>query len=198
MAGVIDRFGPNVARFNRWAPKPSCDGCRGDPSCFPAALSHMLTANQPKGQAMPTVRCPNCSAKLDAPSEDKGRAVKCKHCGHSFLLRFIGRSRTAIAGKLSDQARPSGESTVSFRLADSAEAPPSGPPERPATKRSRRQPNAPAESPAEPISVAAEPWRAAIYRQVTTERFDGDFSTFVRTALDALAEQLGYPVNPPR
>jgi hypothetical protein len=32
---------------------------------------------------------------------------------------------------------------------------------------------------------------------VTTERFDGDFSTFVRTALDALAEQLGYPVKPP-
>jgi DNA-directed RNA polymerase subunit RPC12/RpoP len=153
---------------------------------------------KPKGRAMPTVRCPNCSAKLDAPAEDKGRAVKCKHCGHSFLLRFIGRSRTAIAGKLSDQARPSGESTVSFRLADSAEGAPSGPPERPNKKKPGRQPTLPAENTGEPVSIAAEPWRAAIYQRVTTERFNGNFSAFVRTALDALAEQLGYSVKPPR
>jgi DNA-directed RNA polymerase subunit RPC12/RpoP len=147
---------------------------------------------------MPTVRCPNCSAKLDAPSEYKGRAVKCKHCGHSFVLRFIGRSRTAIAGKLSDRARPPDESTVSFRLADSAKAAPSDSPERAAKKRPGRKPTLPAENTGEPISIAAEPWRVAIYQRVTTERFNGNFSAFARTALDALAEQLGYPIKPPR
>jgi nicotinamidase-related amidase len=114
------------------------------------------------------------------------------------VLRFIGRSRTAIAGKLSDRARPTGESTVSFRLADGPEAAPSGPPERPAKKRPGRQPPPLAEGTGEPISVAVEPWRAAIYQRVATERFNDNFSAFARTALDALVEQLGYPVKPPR
>jgi hypothetical protein len=37
----------------------------------------------------------------------------------------------------------------------------------------------------------------AIYQRVTTERFNGNFSAFARTALDALAEQLGYPASMP-
>jgi hypothetical protein len=145
---------------------------------------------------MPTVRCPSCSAKLDAPSEYKGHAVKCKHCGHSFVLRFIGRSRTAIAGKLSEPARP-GDSTVSFRLTDVPKAARSGSQEGRANKGAGHQLVPRAESTEEPISVAVESWRAEIYQRVTTEKFNGNFSAFARMALDALAEQLGYPVKPP-
>ena len=37
---------------------------------------------------------------------------------------------------------------------------------------------------------------AAIYQQVSDERFNGDFSAFASVALDAFAGQLGYPVKP--
>jgi hypothetical protein len=43
------------------------------------------------------------------------------------------------------------------------------------------------------MSIAVEPWRAAIYQQVTVGRFNGDFSAFATMALDTLAAQLGYP-----
>jgi hypothetical protein len=146
---------------------------------------------------MPTVRCPNCSAKLDAPTEYNGRSVKCKHCGQSFVLRLIGRSRTAIAGKVTDRSPPPAESTVSFHLANSADPVPPAP-ELSAQNAAERQPKRRSEKPEQPISVISEPWRAAIYQRVTAEQFKGDFSAFAKTALDALAEKLGYPVKPPK
>jgi predicted Zn finger-like uncharacterized protein len=146
---------------------------------------------------MPSVRCPNCSAKLDVPSEDNGRSVKCKHCGQSFVLRLVGRSRTAIAGKVADRSPPSAELTVSFHPPNSADPVP-GAPEVSAQNATEHQPKPRSQKPEQPISVASEPWRAAIYQRVTAEHFKGDFSAFAKAALDALAEKLGYPVQPPK
>jgi DNA-directed RNA polymerase subunit RPC12/RpoP len=147
---------------------------------------------------MPTVRCPNCSAKLDAPAEYNGRSVKCKHCGQSFVLRLIGRSRTAVAGKAADRSPPQADSTVSFHLAKRAD-PALGASKVRARNANEDQTDRPrSEKLEEPISVAAESWRAALYQRVTAERFDGDFSAFAQAALDALAEKLGYPVKPPQ
>jgi hypothetical protein len=42
------------------------------------------------------------------------------------------------------------------------------------------------------MSIAVEAWRAAIYQQITDERFNRDLSAFARAAFDAFAEQLGY------
>ena len=62
---------------------------------------------------MPKVECPKCSAELTAPADYKGRTVKCKACGKSFVLRFTGRSRPANSDN---------KSTVAFRLGDTAES----------------------------------------------------------------------------
>jgi hypothetical protein len=144
---------------------------------------------------MPTIECPNCFAKLDAPAEYKGRAVKCKECGKSFVLRFTGRNKPS-ALKFSDRAGSPDKSTVSFQLDDGAEpaASSSGATGKKATD---RQSKARGEKSAHPLLIAPEPWRAAIYQRVTSERFNSDFSAFARTALDALCERLGYPVKPP-
>jgi hypothetical protein len=144
---------------------------------------------------MPTIECPNCFAKLDAPAEYKGRAVKCKECGKSFVLRFTGRNKPS-ALKLSDTAGSPDKSTVSFQLEDDSE--PAGSPSGvPAKKGTERHSKPRADKTAHPLLIAPEPWRAAIYQRVTSERFNGDFSAYARTALDALAERLGYPVKPP-
>jgi len=42
------------------------------------------------------------------------------------------------------------------------------------------------------MSIAVDAWRAAIYQQITDERFNRDLSAFARAAFDAFAEQLGY------
>jgi hypothetical protein len=139
---------------------------------------------------MPTIECPNCFAKLDAPAEYKGRTVKCKDCGKSFVLRFTGRHKPS-ALKFSDRAGSPDNSTVSFQLDDGAQPAP-GPSNAPGGKSKPR-----ADKAAHPLLIAPEPWRAAIYQRVTAERFNGDFSAFAKTALDALAERLGYPIKPP-
>jgi transcription elongation factor Elf1 len=138
----------------------------------------MLTKSSlfPKRYAMPTVECPKCTASLQAPSKYKGRKVKCKKCGKSFVLRFDGISKPAAADA----------STVfDFDLA--------GPPSK---KRVERQPKRRSEKSGQRLSLEAEPWRAAIYQRVTDERFNGNFAAFARIALDTMAEQLGYPVRP--
>jgi hypothetical protein len=148
-------------------------------------------------RAVPRVECPNCLAKLEAPAEYKGRAVRCKSCGESFVLRFTGHNRPPIAGKFSDRPETTDKSTVSFRLTDAANPASSSPGKGSTAKRADRQPRPFKEKPGEPISVATEPWRAAIYQRVAAERFNGNFSAFARAALDTLAEQLGYPLKPP-
>jgi hypothetical protein len=37
---------------------------------------------------MPKVECPNCSARLDAPTEYAGRKARCNKCGRPFAIRF--------------------------------------------------------------------------------------------------------------
>jgi hypothetical protein len=129
-----------------------------------------------KSHAMPTVECPKCAASLKAPAKYKGRKVKCKKCGKSFVLRFDGIRRPVTADA----------STVfDFDLA--------GPPSK---KRVERQPKRRSEKSGQRLSLEAEPWRAAIYQRVTDERFNGNFAAFARIALDTMAEQLGYPVRP--
>jgi len=123
---------------------------------------------------MPTVKCPNCAATLRAPAKFKGRKVKCKKCDKSFVLRFGGRTDTA-----------DGSTVFDFDLA--------GPPSK---KRVELQAKRRSDKSGHRLSLKAEPWRAAIYQRVTDERFNGNFASFARAALDALAEQLGYPVRP--
>jgi hypothetical protein len=42
------------------------------------------------------------------------------------------------------------------------------------------------------MSIAVEPWRAAMYQKIADEQFNRDLSAFARVAFDALAEELGY------
>jgi hypothetical protein len=126
---------------------------------------------------MPKVECPKCSAELNAPAEYKGRTVKCKECGKSFVLRFTGRSRPSHSDN---------KSTVTFRLSDRIEA--SGP---------ARQPTLKDEKTGEPFSVEIEPWRQKVYNRVIKERFNGSRSEFARVAFDTLTRQLGYSLAPP-
>jgi hypothetical protein len=143
---------------------------------------------------MPTIECPNCFAKLDAPAEYKGRTVKCKDCGKSFVLRFTGRNKPS-ALKFSDRAPSSETSTVSFRLSDISEAAAASSAGSPG-KRAERPTKSATEKVGQPVSITVEPGRAALYQRVAAERFKGDLSAFARTALDALAEKLGYPLKP--
>ncbi len=142
---------------------------------------------------MPTIVCPNCLAKLDAPAEYKGRTVKCKDCGKSFVLRFTGRNKPS-ALKFSDRPCSSESSTVSFRLSDIPQAAASS--AGPSEKRAERLTKSATEEAEQPVSINVESGRAALYRRVAAERFNGDLSAFARTAFDALAEKLGYPVKP--
>ena len=117
---------------------------------------------------MPTVECPHCAARLNAPAEFRGRKVKCKNCGKSFVLRFASRNvSTGSTINLDDEDPPARTLVEPRPIHHSAK-----------------------------MSIAVEPWRAAIYQQVADERFNRDFSAFARTALDTLAEQLGYSINP--
>lgn len=120
-----------------------------------------------EGHALPTVECPHCAARLNAPAEFKDRKVKCKNCGKSFVLRFTSR----------------GVSTGSTINLDDEDSP----------GRALVEPQ-PTEHPVR-MSITVEPSRVAIYQQVTDKRFNGDFSAFARMALDTLAGQLGYPVE---
>jgi hypothetical protein len=103
---------------------------------------------------------------LSAPAEYEGRKVKCTNCGTSFVLRFRSRS-------------PLGGSTMDLLDDDPIVK---GIEEGPATSVK--------------MSIAVEPWRAAIYQQVADEKFNRDLSALARVAFDALAEKLGYPVPP--
>jgi hypothetical protein len=116
---------------------------------------------------VPTVECPHCFVRLNAPAEYKGRKVKCKNCGKQFVLRFASRSVSTGSTINLDNEDLTG-TLVEPQL----------------TNRSVK------------MSITVEPPRVAIYQQVTDERFNGDFSAFALMALDMLAEQLGYPVNP--
>ena len=145
-------------------------------------------------EAMPTIERPNCFAKLDGPAEYKGRAVKCKECGKSFVLRFTGRNKPS-ALKFSDQAGSHDKSTVSFQLDDGAEPPSSSSGVR-------------EESDRPPIETAG--------REIGSSPVDcagtlacGDLSTGHERAIQRrllglctdgsrrLCERLGYPVKPP-
>jgi hypothetical protein len=112
---------------------------------------------------MPTVKCPHCAANLNAPTEYKGRKVKCTSCGKSFMLRLPSYS-AAVGGSTMDLFDEELAKEIS-------EAPPTS----------------------VKMTLAVDSWRAAIYQQVADERFDRDFSAFAQAALDALAEELGYP-----
>jgi len=125
---------------------------------------------------MPTIECPKCTASLKAPAKYKGRKVKCKKCGKTFVLRFDGASKPVTAD---------GSTVFDFDLA--------GPPSK---KRVERQPKRRTEKSGLRLSLKAEPWRAAIYQRVTDERFNGNFAAFACIALDTMAEQLRYPVRP--
>jgi hypothetical protein len=123
---------------------------------------------------MPTVECPSCAASLKAPAKYKGRKVKCKKCGKAFVLRLGGHSGRADASTV-----------INFDLSG-----------RPSKKRLERGSKPRADKSGQQFSLKAEPWRAAIYQRVTDDRFNGNFASFARAALDTLAEQLGYPVRP--
>jgi hypothetical protein len=125
---------------------------------------------------MPTVECPKCAASLNAPAKYKGRKVKCKKCGKSFVLRF---------DVVRKPITPDGSTVFDFDLA--------GPPSK---KRVERKTKRRSEKSGQRLSLMAEPWRAAIYQRVTDERFNGNFAAFARVALDTMAEQLGYSVRP--
>ena len=114
---------------------------------------------------MPTVKCPHCAASLNAPTEYKGRKVKCTSCGKSFVLRLPTLS-ASVGGSTMDLFDEELAKEIS-------EAPPTS----------------------IKMSITVESWRGAIYHQVADERFNRDFSAFARAALDALAEKLGYPVS---
>jgi hypothetical protein len=132
---------------------------------------------------MPKVECPKCSAELNAPTEYKGRTVKCKECGKSFVLRFAGRNTPAHSDN---------KSTVAFRLSDTSESA-----AREAVAAGVRQATLKGKQTGEPFSVAVEPWREEIYNRVVKESFNGNRSEFVRVALDTLTRQLGYSLAPP-
>jgi hypothetical protein len=116
---------------------------------------------------MPTVKCPHCAAKLNAPAEYNGRKVKCTNCGKAFVLRFP------------DRTAATGGSTMDLFDEDEVAKPILEPPT------------------AVKMSITVEPWRAEIYQQITDERFKRDLSAFARAAFDALAEQLGYSSRSP-
>ena len=84
---------------------------------------------------MPTVECPNCLKKLNAPLEHKGRTVKCGDCGKSFVLRFLDKDAPAISTKMvgnrSEPRTDQLKSTISFRM-------PQEPPPAPAPPESRQ------------------------------------------------------------
>jgi hypothetical protein len=68
---------------------------------------------------MPTVECPNCVSKLDAPSEAEGRTIRCPECGEVFVLRFPARSEPVV--EIYREPEPpaaSATSTDAFTLAD--------------------------------------------------------------------------------
>jgi len=46
---------------------------------------------------MPAVECPKCAAILKAPAKYKGRKVKYKKCGKSFVLGFVSLPCIMIA-----------------------------------------------------------------------------------------------------
>ncbi len=117
---------------------------------------------------MPTVKCPHCAVKLNAPAEYNGRKVKCTNCGKAFVLRFVDRT-AATGGSTIDLFE--GE-----ELAPSVLEPPT----------------------AVKLSITVEPWRAELYQQVTDEQFARDLSAFARAAFDAMVVQLGYPLRPPQ
>jgi hypothetical protein len=114
---------------------------------------------------MPTVKCPHCAASLNAPDEYKGRKVKCTSCGTAFVLRFPRRMS------------PLGGSTMDLLDDD------------PLMKAINDPPTS------VKMTIAVEPWRAAVYQQVADERFNRDLSEFARAAFDALVEKLGYPLS---
>jgi hypothetical protein len=138
---------------------------------------------------MPKVQCPKCAAELRAPAEYKGREVRCKKCGKAFVLRFSTRGKAATA-KSAARDVTKGDSTVSYRLAAGSAAAPKKKLDRAAKRRS--------ENTGARVTIDVEAWRAHIYQQVAEERFNRNFATFARMALDAFAEQLGYQVRPPR
>jgi hypothetical protein len=70
---------------------------------------------------MPTVECLHCQTPLDAPSEYRGRLVKCSLCGKSFVLRFTSHDIPAVKARAAGRrSEPPVElkSTVAFRLPD--------------------------------------------------------------------------------
>jgi DNA-directed RNA polymerase subunit M/transcription elongation factor TFIIS len=140
---------------------------------------------------MPKVECPKCAAELHAPSEYKGRRVQCKKCGKSFVLRFANRGRSSAAAKLADPPVSLDDSTIIMRVAPGS----SGPGKK---RKSERVAKPRSEKSVARLVIETEAWRAAIYQQVADERFNRNFATFARMALDTFAEQLGYPVRPPR
>jgi hypothetical protein len=109
---------------------------------------------------MPTVKCPNCAANLNAPTQYKGRKVKCTSCGRSFVLRFPTRASSGGSTIFDEDLSPK----------PITDDPPTS----------------------VKMSIAVEAWRAAVYQQITDERFNRDLSAFARAAFDAFAEQLGY------
>jgi hypothetical protein len=139
---------------------------------------------------MPKVQCPKCAAELRAPAEYKGRQVRCKKCGKAFVLRFSGRNKST-AGKTAARDVAASDSTVLYRLAPG-----------PTTSSSKKKVDRPVRRRGEKtrarVTIDVEEWRALIYQQVVDERFNRNFATFARMALDAFAEQLGYSVRPPR
>ncbi len=49
-----------------------------------------------EGQAVLTVSCPQCSQKLNAPDEVRGKLVKCASCGHHFAVEKPARGQGAV------------------------------------------------------------------------------------------------------
>ena len=47
------------------------------------------------------------------------------------------------------------------------------------------------------VSLPVEKARLQAYQDAAAKDFKGNLSDFLRTAADKLAEQLGYPINPP-
>jgi hypothetical protein len=91
---------------------------------------------------MPIVECQHCQAQLDAPTEYRGRMVKCSICGKPFVLRFTDHDAPTLSVKVSRreaESAPELKSTVSFNLSDSAKPAPPVEPKAPPPERARRK-----------------------------------------------------------
>ena len=81
---------------------------------------------------MPTVECPNCLTRLNAPVEHKGRTVTCGECGKAFVLRFLDKDAPTLSAKiLGNRSEPGTDqlkSTIAFRMPEKPATDPQEPP----------------------------------------------------------------------